>query len=191
MKKLLLSALSMMLVVSFASAQDYKPFKLGLGLGFAKPGNGGGGVLFDFEPAYRINDDIAVGLRIESAIMAKVSPDGSEASASANASYTLNGQYYLTSSKVRPYVGAGFGIFSLAAVSVNDTNGEIAGGSEFGFYPRLGVDIGHFNINLDYNIISSTETMAIDTNTGQTVSGEIKNSYLGIRLGAYLFGGRR
>lgn len=191
MKKFVLSVLSMMLIASMASAQDYKPFKLGLGLGFAKPGDGGGGVLFDLEPAYRINDDIAVGLRIESAVMAKISPDGSEASASANGSYTMNGQYYLTTSKVRPYVGAGFGIFTLAAVSAGDTNAEIGGGSEFGFYPRLGIDIGHFNINFDYNIISSTESVAIDGTSGQTGSGEIKNSYMGIRIGGYFFGGKR
>lgn len=190
MKKLLLSALCVMLFAGVASAQNYKPFKLGLGLGFAKP-KGGGGILFDFEPAYRINDDIAVGLRIESAIMARVSPNGQEASASANASYTLNGQYYLTDSKVRPYVGAGFGMFSLASVAVDDTNGEVGAGTEFGFYPRLGVDIGHFNINFDYNIISATKTESVDLNTGAITSGEIKNSYMGIRLGAYLFGGRR
>jgi outer membrane protein W len=191
MKKIALSLLSMMLIASMASAQDYKPFKLGLGLGFAKPSDGGGGILFDLEPAYRINDDIAVGLRMESAIMAKISPDGSEASASANGSYTLNGQYYLTASKVRPYVGAGLGIFTLASISASDSNAEVGGGAEFGFYPRLGVDIGHFNINLDYNIISASESVMLDGANGQVVTGKIKNSYLGIRIGGYFFGGKR
>lgn len=179
----------MMLVASIASAQDYKPFKLGLGLGYAKPGSGGGGILIDLEPAYRINDDIAVGLRIESAVMAKISPDGTEASASANGSYTVNGQYYLTSSKVRPYVGAGVGVYMLAAVSASDTNAEVGGGSEIGFYPRLGLDIGNFNINIDYNIISSSESVMADGSG--TTTGKIKNSYMGIRIGGYMFGGRR
>ncbi|MDF9795021.1 opacity protein-like surface antigen [Catalinimonas alkaloidigena] len=189
MKKFVLSVLSMMLVASIASAQDYKPFKLGLGLGYAKPGSGGGGILVDLEPAYRINDDIAVGLRIESAVMAKISPDGTEASASANGSYTVNGQYYLTSSKVRPYVGAGVGVYMLAAVSASDTNAEVGGGSEIGFYPRLGLDIGNFNINIDYNIISSSESVMADGSG--TTTGKIKNSYMGIRIGGYMFGGRR
>lgn len=191
MKKILLSVLGVMMFVGVSTAQEYKPFKLGLGLGYAKPGDGGGGILFDFEPAYRINDAIAVGLRIESAVMAKVSPDGSEAKASGNVSYTLNGQYYLGNSKVRPYVGLGFGIFSLASVA-SETAGssEIAAGSEFGFYPRIGLDIGHFNINLDYNIISATEAAAFDANANPTTV-DIKNSYLGIRLGAFIFGGKR
>ncbi len=191
MKKVVLSVLSMVLIANLASAQDYKPFKLNLGLGYAKPSGGGGGILLDLEPAYRINDDIAVGLRIESAVMAKISPDGSEASAAANGSYTANGQYYLTSSTVRPYVGIGLGVFTLASVSASDANAEVGGGAELGFYPRLGVDIGHFNINIDYNIISSSESVVADGTTGATTTGKIKNSYMGIRLGAYLFGGRR
>lgn len=191
MKKLLLSVVGVLLFVGVSSAQEYKPFKLGLGLGYTMPGDGGGGILFDFEPAYRINDDIAVGLRIESAIMAKVKPDGSEADASGNVSYTVNGQYYLTDTKVRPYVGLGFGIFSLASISAEAGSAEIGGGSEFGFYPRLGLDIGHFNINLDYNLISATEAAAIDMTTFEPTTVDIKNSYIGIRIGAYFFGGKR
>lgn len=188
MKKLLLVALGVILFTGVSMAQTYKPFKLGLGLGYAKPSDGGGGILFDIEPAYRINDDLAVGLRIGWAVMAKVSYDGSEADASANASYTVNGQYYLMDGKVRPYAGVGLGIFSLASVSANSTSSGADVGSKFGFYPRIGLDIGHFNFNLDYNIIPATT--AEDLEIGSNADFEIKNSYLGIRFGAYLFGGR-
>lgn len=185
MKKLLLSVLGVLLFVGVSSAQEFKPFKLGLGLGYAIPGDGGGGILFDFEPAYRINDAIAVGLRIEVAVMGRLNPDGTEATGSANGSYTLNGQYYFSNNTVRPYAGFGVGIFSLASFSSISQNGEAAVGSEIGFYPRIGLDIGHFNINLDYNLISATETL---NTAGDKV--KIKNSYIGIRLGAFIFGGR-
>lgn len=190
MKKLLLLVLGVVLFTGVSNAQEYKPFKLGLGLGYAKPsGEGaGGGVLFAIEPAYRINDAIAVALRMEWAVMAKIAYDGSESSASANASYTVNGQYYLSNNKVRPYVGAGLGIFSLASVAVNSTSGGGDVGAKFGFYPRIGVDIGHFNINLDYNLIPATTAEDMDITSGEDI--EIKNSYLGIRIGAYIFGGK-
>ena len=184
MKKLLLSVLGVMMFVGVSTAQEYKPFKLGLGLGYTMPSNGGGGILFDFEPAYRINDAIAVGLRIETAAMARSIGD-EEGSVSGNASYTLNGQYYLSNNKFRPYVGVGLGIYSLASVSVGTTSG-VAAGSEFGFYPRIGFDLGHFNVNLDYNLIPASE--GFDGN-GESV--DIKNSYLGIRVGAFIFGGQR
>lgn len=180
MKNVFLSMVLLVAAISTASAQEYKPFKLGLGLGYTMP-EGGGGILFDIEPAYRINDDIAVGLRLESAVMAKKVGDD-EASASANGSYTLNGQYYLSANKFRPYVGLGLGIFSIASVSMANTTGELDGGSEFGFYPRIGFDLGHFNVNLDYNIIPATKIEGTDV--------EIKNSYLGIRFGAFIFGGK-
>lgn len=185
MKKLLLSVLGVLLFVGVSSAQEFKPFKLGLGIGYASPGEGGGGILIDFEPAYRINDAIAVGLRIESAVMAKVSPDGSEAKASGNASYTVNGQYYFSNNTVRPYAGMGVGIFNIASISTDTQSGEVGGGTEIGFYPRVGVDIGHFNINIDYNLISASEGL---NTAGEKV--DIKNSYIGIRIGGFFFGGR-
>lgn len=178
-----------------ANAQDYKPFKLGLALGYTMPSDGGGGILFDIEPAYRISDEIAVGLRYESAIMAKSVKD-SEASASANASYTLNGQYYFGSSNFRPYVGVGAGLFSIASVSLVGI--ESSSESKIGFYPRIGFDLGHFNVNLDYNIVGASKVDIItnidfDSNGNEVITTEsvdIKNSYLGIRMGAFIFGGK-
>lgn len=195
MKKILLS-LAVLICGVAANAQDYKPFKLGLGLGYTMPSDGGGGILFDLEPAYRLSDQIAVGLRIESAVMAKTI-SGTEAKASGNASYTLNGQYYLGNNTFRPYVGLGAGIFSIASVSVGGLE-AVSKESKIGFYPRLGFDVGHFNMNLDYNIIGASEvetvtSIEIDSNGNAVTTTEtldIKNSYLGIRIGAFIFGGK-
>src|SRR5690606_17889106 len=97
----------------------------------------------------------------------------------------VNGQYYFSNNTVRPYAGLGFGIFSFVSVTGDTQGGAIAGGSEIGFYPRIGVDFGHFNINLDYNLISASEGLNTD---GEKV--DVKNSYIGIRIGAFFFGGR-
>lgn len=186
MKKLLLIAL-LAVSINFVNAQDYKPFQLYIGVGYTVP-QGGGGVLFDVEPAYRINDQIAVGLRWESAAMARVVGE-QEASISGTSSYTVNGKYYLGDSNFRPYVGAGLGAFSLASVSVSGTGAGAGAETKIGFYPRIGFDWGHFNINIDYNFIPSSEIDGVDTN-GNATTFDVANSYLGIRIGAFIFGGK-
>lgn len=187
MKKTLTIFVLALCVSTFGYAQEYKPFQLYLGLGYAAPADGGGGVIVDLEPSYRINDQLAVGLRLESAAMAKnFSGDiSAETKVSAVGSYTVNARYYLGSSNFRPYVGAGIGVFVLGTVEV-DVSGSTAGGdydagSKFGFYPRIGFDVGHFNMNLDYNIVGKNEESGT----------ELKNSYIGIRIGAFLFGGKK
>ncbi len=120
---------------------------------------------------------------------------GSEESASGEiagvGSFALSGQYYLSSGGFRPLVGLGVGLYSLASVGMStDMNGNgdaaVAAGNKIGFFPRIGFDAGHFNMALEYNFIPAT--------TGMTASGNevtVKNSYLGIKIGASILGGRR
>lgn len=198
------SSILLTLLVLFAvaaNAQEYKPFRWAMGLGYAKPsGSGGsGGVLWATELGYRVNDPICVSLRIEGAVMVRgLDTDASEYDVDAKAvgSYTANGIYYLSNEKFRPYVGLGAGIYSLAAVSQSfDQNGGgvagVAAESKFGFYPRIGFDLGHFNINIDYNIIGATDVMIVNSDGIQTSETQLKNSYLGIRIGGFFFGGRK
>ncbi|MBL6448880.1 outer membrane beta-barrel protein [Fulvivirga sp. 29W222] len=196
MNRFLLSITLLLIGAVAVNAQEYKPFKLGLGLGYASPSDGGGGVLFEVEPAYRLSDEIAIGLRLGSAAMARAI-GATEGSVSGNASYTVNGQYYLSNEKFRPYVGVGVGVFSLASVSssvtIGGTTATAAASSEskIGFYPRVGFDLGHFNVNIDYNIIgASSPDVVVTGGTGTVEVDDIKNSYLGVRIGAFFFGGR-
>ncbi len=178
-----------LLVAVGANAQEFKKFRLATGLGYAMAGGKGasGGFLYAIEPGYRVSDALTASLRIEGAVVVRgLSEDVANynASAAAIGSYTLNGIYYLSNNKFRPYVGAGFGLYNLAAVTVSDSgDGGAAAESKFGFYPRIGFDLGHFNINLDYNIVGSTKFEGTDL--------ESKNSYIGIRIGGFFFGGRK
>jgi hypothetical protein len=191
MKKLsLLLSLTLLIGVA-ANAQDFKKFRLATGIGYAAPGGAGagGGLLYDIEPGYRISDALCVSLRWEGAVVVRgLSADVAtyNASAAAIGSYTVNGIYYLNNNKFRPYVGAGVGLFSLAAVTVSSTGGGAAAESKVGFYPRVGFDWGHFNINIDYNLVGSTSFT--DVISGQKL--ETKNSYIGIRIGGFFFGGK-
>jgi hypothetical protein len=199
MKNILL--ISFLMIVSLAgysqddSMREFKSFKVGLGIGYAVPGKGdgaGGGALLYLEPAYRACDEVSIGLRLESAIIVRgvqgVNNNDVAGDASSNMSYTLNGQYYFNNNNVRPFIGAGAGLFSLAAVRFNtasnndpDAN-DVGAQTSFGFYPRIGIDAGHFNLTLDYNIIPPSAGPG---------GGEVKNNYLGIRAGFSLGGGRK
>lgn len=185
MKKTILTLTLILIAAIGAQAQDFNQYKVGLGFGYAAPADGGGGIAVYFEPGYRVNDLISVQLRIESAAMAKF-VNGQTGSVSANGSYTVNGQYYFGTSNVRPYAGLGLGIFAIANASVNTSGGQLDGGSVLGFYPRVGVDVGHFNLLLDYNIVGSSPYVA---NTGEEF--DVKNSYLSLKAGFTVGGGKK
>lgn len=206
MKKIQILLLITVAAIS-VHAQDYKPVKVGIGLGYASPGGSGakGGVLFYLEPAYRVNDKIAVGLRLESAIMARgVDISGASASTtvdlevSAAGSYTVNGQYYFSNNSFRPFAGLGFGIYTIASAkasttSTTSTSSVSVASNKFGFYPRFGFDVGHFTMQLEYNIVPSTKSTALIVagSTVTSVTSESKNSYLGIKAGFFFGGGKK
>jgi len=212
-KHLLLVAFFAVASVAAVHAQDYKPFRVGLGLGYASPAGDGakGGILAYLEPSYRINDMIAVGLKAEAAIMFRgttITQSGQtyagSGSVSGAGSYTLNGIYYFpTGGGFRPYAGLGAGIYSIASASVSFAgNGNqqtssqsetVSGGSKFGFYPRIGFDAGHFTMNIEYNIVPKSTASVTITNGGTptTATTETKNNYLGIRIGFFIGGGKK
>jgi outer membrane protein W len=186
--KRFLTVFAFIFLASIATkAQEFKKFKVGIGAGYAMASGKGakGGVLLYLEPAYRITDVIQLGLRMESAVVARgFSEDPGELSmdVAGLGSYTLNGQYYFSNNSFRPFIGAGVGIFTLAAVSMDiDGSGTsqdlVASSSKIGFYPRAGFDFNHFTLSLDYNIVPETDG--------------VKNSYIGIRFGGFFGGGRK
>ena len=195
MKKILPLLAVVMLSSLAATGQEYKKFKVGLGLGYAIPSQGSGGVLLYLEPMYRIQDNLTVGFRMESAALVAEVPSGITASigVSAVGSYTLNGQYYFGSgSSFRPFAGVGVGIFQLAAATadINGNNVQLSASStSIGFYPRIGFDLGHFNLSIDYNIIPSQESQVNLGGLG-LVKQTQNYSYIGIRVGASIGGGK-
>ena len=185
MKRISTVVLLVVLTAAGAVAQEFKAFRVGVGLGYAMASGKGakGGALFNIEPGYRVSDQILANLRIEGAVIGRGFADetSAEIDVAALASYTLNGQYYFNNNNFRPFVGAGFGMYSLASASVSaGTQGgsaEVAAATKFGFYPRVGFDAGHFMLSIDYNLVPETNG--------------IKNSYIGIRFGGFFGGGRK
>src|SRR5438270_9155150 len=89
-------------VIANAQSTNFRPFKFDLAFGYAIPGGSGakGGVIAAVEPKYLINDNIALGLRCEAAVMARAYKDASgnvtSADVKASASYLLSGDYLFT-----------------------------------------------------------------------------------------------
>ncbi|USD23843.1 outer membrane beta-barrel protein [Flagellimonas marinaquae] len=192
MKKIFYALLLMLAVVQVAQAQEQGKFRVGLDAGYAMP-SGGGGILFAIEPKYNIADNMNIGIRFESAAMAKnvnVGPASAEASLTASMSYSGTFDYYFNSgsSSFAPFFGAGVGYSSLGSIGfdiddIEDIEGDadIEVDGKFGGLIRAGFEAGKFRLAATYNLIGKT-----DLGEG----AEIKNSYLGISLGFYLGGGK-
>ncbi|RIV21168.1 hypothetical protein DYU11_17220 [Fibrisoma montanum] len=196
MKKLLLSIC--LLGALSATAQEYKPFKVNASIGFAKPLSPGvdGGFLLAIEPKYGVTDHFDLGLRLESAWVARgVQVNGSTTTGDVGAfsSVLVTGNYLFGESKVRPFLGAGVGLFVVGAAGTvvitdgqnNNQNVEFVNDTKFGGMIRGGVKVGHFVAAVEYNAAPTTDNRLGNT----TVTSE--NSYLGVKVGFDIGGGRR
>ena len=182
-----------------ATAQDFKPFKVNLSLGYAKPAGSGasGGALFSLEPKYGLSDNLDLGLRFELAAMAQsisVNNQNGDVSVKGMGSYLLTGTYYLSKKNFRPYVGLGAGLYTIAGTTVTVVDGQVDDDFEdyqveasrkFGVMARVGFKAGHFNLGVEYNIVPNSKSDIF----GQSINS--KNAYLGVKLGFDIGGGRK
>ncbi|HET6724277.1 MAG TPA: hypothetical protein VFH07_16070 [Chitinophagaceae bacterium] len=181
------------------NAVQLRPFKVDLSVGYAIPGGEGtkGGIILALEPKYAVIPNLAVGLRMEGAIVAKFSGYDEEGNAmntkvKAAGSYLATGDYYFTNNyALRPFAGAGAGIFSIAGIEVNSSSENISGGSKFGGMVRAGIEAGHFRIGLEYNIVPKTTFEGYDSNGNYVTGLTSSNNYIGIKIGACIGGGRK
>lgn len=179
-----LLALAMTFTVSNLKAQstNFKPFKVDVAFGYAVPSGSGskGGVLFAVEPKYAINNDITLGLRLESALTAgAIVTDGVSVAGNikATSSYLLTGDYYFNKTGFRPFAGLGVGLYDLAGVELDESNLDVSGATKFGFAPRVGFETGHFRTAVEYNFAGKE-------------SG-VNYNYLGFKIGFFLGGGKK
>jgi len=163
--------------------REFKPFKIDISAGYAIPQASGakGGVLFAIEPKYSfIGDQVSFGLRLEAAVIKPAEDTNDIITAQANASALLTGDYYFNNNNLRPFLGGGFGVYSIA--NATDKEGDqlfqnTAFSNKLGFMLRGGFEWGHLRTGFEYNFVSSNIT-------------EVKGGYFGIKVGVVLGGGR-
>ncbi|RYY23102.1 MAG: hypothetical protein EOO04_14760 [Chitinophagaceae bacterium] len=196
-KSLLFLYLSTVLAFSASAQDDLKPFKFDISLGYAIPGGSGakGGILLAAEPKFAVIPKLAVGLRMEVAVMARgvsgVEDTYDEVEVKASGSYLATADYYFTDNySFRPFVGAGGGLYSLAATTVNEYEDEYNGDAKtkFGGMVRGGLETRHFRFGVEYNIVPATKYTNYN-GSGNTVT--TKNGYLGVKVGICIGGGPR
>ncbi|GAB3888581.1 hypothetical protein [Spirosoma agri] len=180
-----------------ASAQEYKPFKVNVSIGYAKPLTSGvsGGVLFAVEPKYGLSDNFDLGLRLEAAVVARgvvYNGNTSTGDVGAFSSYLLTGNYLFGKGGIRPFLGVGVGLYSIGSagtVVINNgqTNQDVTfvSDTKFGGMIRGGIKAGHFVAAVEYNAAPTTENKLANA----TITSE--NAYLGVKVGFDIGGGRR
>lgn len=179
-----------LLFVSYVNAQEANKFRVDFGLGYAIPSDGGGGILINLEPKWNIADDMSIGLRFASALMARnIETDGETVTGdlNANGSYVATFDKYFNngSSSFAPFVGAGVGYYAVGGASLNADAAAVDLDGKIGGLLRAGFDLGKFRLAAEYNLIGASEV----TNTNnETV--DLKNGYFGISLGFFVGGGK-
>ena len=193
----LILSLTILCFSAFAQSK-LKPFKVDLSVGYAIPGGTGakGGVLFVVEPKYAVMPVLSLGLRMEGAVIARFGgydADGypNEVSVKASGSYLATSDYYFMDNySFRPFAGTGVGIFRVAGVEVNSNSGTVSAATKFGGMVRTGVELSHFRVAVEYNIVPNTKFSGFDSN-GNPATVTSKNGYIGLKIGACIGGGRK
>lgn len=199
MKKLIGVLLIALFIIQSAEAQRAGAFRFGIDLGAAMPKNGGVGAVFNLEPQIMVMDNLAVGVRIGAAGLAKEvtyasNPDDFEGEVSFNSSIGATANYYFNygSGRVAPYIGAGFGYYGFAAVDIEDTGTDIEDTGKlkanYAWAPmlRAGIELGKFRLGAEYNFVPDSDLQ----NVNGEVIGTAINQYYGFTLGFTIGGGK-
>jgi hypothetical protein len=169
------------------SAQTYKRFSVRVALGGLGYPSYRGGSLIQFDPSYRINDKLSVGLRFES-----FSGSWERRTINLQRTYGMNMHRYFLEGNFRPYVGLGVGLYTPQLLDggicfcTYSTQENI-----FGFYPRIGFDYKHFLFALEYNFVSNSQLVVYDSYFGTVTTENMNANYLTLKLGAAIGGGRK
>ncbi|MDX5339785.1 MAG: hypothetical protein LPK25_12200 [Cyclobacteriaceae bacterium] len=198
MKKLFV-VLLMLSILHEVAAQRAGAFRLSTDLGAAIPKEGGIGALFNLEPQILVKDNLAFGIRMGVAGLAKdvtyySIPEDYDGEVSANVSVSGTVNYYFNSgsSRVAPYIGAGFGYYGLSSIDVEEGNiddsdvGDLE--AEFAWAPmvRVGIELAKFRLGAEYNFVPKSNLQNLN---GQVI-GEAINEYFGFTLGVTIGGGK-
>jgi outer membrane protein W len=168
----------------FQNLDHYKPFKVQADIGYARPIGSGtkAGVLLALEPKLNITDMLTVGLRFESTAMARGYLDVNNTEVSGEAGLGIavlpTIDYYFNTRTVRPFIGAGGGIYNMVSVEASTgTNStlQIPAVTKLGGMLRAGFEIWHIRTGFHYNFVGKTRN--------------INNSYYGITIGLVFGGG--
>lgn len=194
MKKVLVILLAT--VALNAAAQSSNPFKLCGSVGFAQPAQAGinGGFLLAIEPKVMINPKLDIGVLVEAIYVPRsIKFQGTTypTNVQVTGSYKAIANYWLSSGKVKSFVGLGAGLYQLPAttnvtVVYNQSPDDIVfpAGGRFGGVVRYGIKYAHLVATAELNAVLASDLYRSVT----LVKGN--NSYASVKIG-YEIGGMK
>lgn len=141
------------------------------------------------EPKVTIGPHITAGIRLEGDVLFGGNIDDSgedvEVGMSTRAATLIKGEYFVTKSKVRPYVGLGLGRYTSANITASGTGAaSITAGNHFGLAPEVGIALGFFKLSAMYHIVTGNDILTLSTGGTE----EISRNYLVVQMGFRIFG---
>jgi len=187
MKCILLLLLTSLCYVVDATAQQrqFKPFKVELASGIGIPSSGRVGYLLALEPKYALTDQISIGLRSESLVIyQKPFANLTTIGTLAIRSYSLTGDRYVElGGRKRLSLGMAAGIYQYALGTANyedykSLTRDAFSAVQFGIAPRLGLELSHLKLGVDYNVVLRRSNQPVRIN------------YVSAKVGLVIGGGR-
>ncbi|MCA9678278.1 MAG: hypothetical protein H6709_01880 [Kofleriaceae bacterium] len=177
-----------------AAASDDPPIRVDVGLTGSIVGvsdrNGTG---FVAEIKAGVADHVAVGGRVELAVMFGGQVGDEDLPFGMAAAGLVKGEYLVGGGGVRPFAGLGAGVYAIAAYTIVSDPAGASGvstttGRYFGVAPQLGVDLGRVRVAATYNAIVGTSVEYQQTSGGVTHRETFSQRYLSLEL-SFRFGG--
>ncbi|HEV3221277.1 MAG TPA: hypothetical protein VGZ90_00285 [Puia sp.] len=166
--------------------QIYKPFKVDIGIGTIIQSAKLNGLLFYMEPSYTFAGKFKTGIRFEQAVLS-MKNIGSSA---------LTFDYYiLNKNSFRVFAGGGYSYYNTASSGGCDpgptTTQIIRSTKNSGGLVRIGFDLNHFHLGLEYNFVPSTYVNAIGNDAQNSPMVIYKNNYFALKIGVIIRGSRK
>lgn len=179
-----------------AEAEHYEQVRVDAGMtGSTVAVSDRNGVGFVVEIKVNAHDNIAIGGRVEMAVMFGGRVEDEDLPFGLTAAGLVKAEYLLGTGPVRPFAGLGAGVYSMASHTiVSDPDGSsgisTTTGRYFGVAPGLGLDLGRVRIAATYNAILGTSVEYRQTSGGVEHRESYSQSYLSLEL-SFRFGGGR
>lgn len=171
-----------------AEAEHYEQIRVDVGMtGAIVPSTDGSGVGFIAEIKANLHDHVSVGGRVDLSVLFGGQIDDEELPFGMSAAGLVKGEYLLGIGAVRPFVGFGVGLYSMASHTFGDDGFATATGNYFGVAPGVGIDLGRLRLAATFNAILGTSVEYVRQD------GSVDNrsqSYLSLEV-SFRFGGGR
>ncbi len=179
-----------------AEAEHYEQVRVDAGMTGSTVGvSDRNGVGFVAEIKVNAHDNLAIGGRVEMAVMFGGRVADEELPFGMASSGLIKGEYLLGTGVVRPFAGLGAGVYSIGSHTIVSDPAGASGistttGRYFGVAPAVGLDLGRVRIAASYNAIIGTSVEYRTTSGGVEQRETFSQNYLSLEL-LFRFGGAR